>query len=100
VPAEEAREDVGAKQIHLQVYKYKVSLCKGGKEQQQLELVQKQAKIEKFHCLYYILVLGCGRYHMTSYKLATQCWHERRAIMAGSISTHRDYGERLGLSFN
>jgi hypothetical protein len=41
VPAEEAPEDAGAKNILFHVYEYKVSLRKDGKEQRQLKLVQK-----------------------------------------------------------
>ena len=37
---------------------------------------------------------------MTSYKLAAQCRGERRSITLISVSSHRDYGERMGLSFN
>jgi hypothetical protein len=37
---------------------------------------------------------------MTSYRLAVQCCAERRTIMRSSVSSHRDYGKRLGLSFN
>jgi hypothetical protein len=37
---------------------------------------------------------------MTSYLLAARCWEERRAISCGSISSHRDYGKRMPLSFN
>jgi hypothetical protein len=100
VPTEEAREDAGAKQILFHVYEYKVSPRKDGTERQRLELIQKQATIGEFHRLYYLLALRCGRYHMTSYKLAAQCRCKRRAITAGSISSHHDYGERMGLSFN
>ena len=39
VPAEEAREDVGAKDISFHVYEYKVSLRKDGMEQRQLKSV-------------------------------------------------------------
>jgi hypothetical protein len=37
---------------------------------------------------------------MTSYKLAARCWKERREIEQGSISSHRNYGEKMGQSFN
>ena len=37
---------------------------------------------------------------MTSYKLAARCWKEQREIEQGSISSHRNYGERMVLSFN
>ena len=37
---------------------------------------------------------------MTSYKLAARCWKERREIKQGSISSHRNYGEKMGQSFN
>ena len=37
---------------------------------------------------------------MTSYKLVAQCWCKCHAITAGSISSHHNYGERMGLSFN
>ena len=37
---------------------------------------------------------------MTSYKLAARCQAERCIITRGSVSSHRDYGERMGLSFN
>ena len=100
VPAEEAREDAGAEEITFHVYKYTVLLRKDGKERRRVELVQKRATIGEFHQLYYVLALGRGRYHMTSYKPAARCRCERRAITAGSISSHRDYGERMGLSFN
>ena len=87
VPAEEAREDAGAEQILFHVYKYKVSLHKGSKERWELKLVvQKRATIGKFHRLYYVPEIGCGRYHMTSYKLAAQCWCTRRAITASKLS--------------
>ncbi len=69
VPAEEAREDVGAKLISFHVYKYKVSLRKGGKERRRLKLVQKRTTIGKFHWVFFVPALGRGRYHMTSYKL-------------------------------
>ncbi len=100
MPAEEAREDAGAEEITFHVYKYTVLLRKDGKERRRVELVQKRATIGEFHQLYYVLALGRGRYHMTSYKPAARCRCERRAITAGSISSHRDYGERMGLSFN
>ncbi len=100
MPAEEAREDAGAENISFHVYEYKVSLRKDGKEQRRLELIQKQTTIGKFHRLFYGPALGRGRYHMTSYKLAARCQGERRSITLGSVSSHRDYGERMGLSFN
>ena len=37
---------------------------------------------------------------MTSYLLAARCRKERRTISRGSVSSHRDYGERMPLSFN
>ena len=73
VPAEEAREDAGAEDILFHVYEYKVLLRQDGKEQQQLELVQKRTTIGKFHRLFYGPALGRGRYHMNSYKLAARC---------------------------
>ncbi len=99
VPKEEAREDAATEDIFFHVYEYKMSLRKDGKEQRQLELVQKWCKIDKFHCLYYWPTLGQGRYHMTSYMLAARCWKERRMISRGSISSHHDYGKRMPLSF-
>ncbi len=75
--------------ISFHVYKYKVSLCKDGKERRQLELVQKRTKISKFHCLYYWPALGCGQYHSTSYMLAVRCWRERQMIMRGSVCSQR-----------
>ena len=33
-------------------------------------------------------------------KLAAQCQGERGSITRGSVSSHCDYGERMGLSFN
>jgi hypothetical protein len=57
-PAEEAREDVGAEQICFHVYKYQVLLRANGKEWRRLELVQKRTMIGKFHCLFYVPVLG------------------------------------------
>ena len=77
-----------------------MSLRKDGKERRRLELVQKCAKIGKFHCLYYGPALGRGHYHSTSYRLAAHCWTDRRRIKRDSVSTHRDYGERMPLSFN
>jgi hypothetical protein len=100
VPAEEAREDAGAEMILYHVYKYKVSLRADGKERWRLELVQKRTTIGKFHRLYYVLMLERGRYHMSSYKLAARCWEERRRITRGDVSSHHDYGKRMGLSFN
>jgi hypothetical protein len=100
VPAEEAREDAGAEVISFHVYEYKVSQRKDGKERRRLELVQKRTTIGEFHRLFYGPALGRGRYHMTSYKLAARCRGERRSITRGSVSSHRDYGERMGLSFN
>ncbi len=32
--------------------------------------------------------------------LAARCWRERWRITHGSISSHRNYGERMPLSFN
>ncbi len=100
MPAEEAHEDAGAEMISYHVYKYKVSLCADGKECWQLELVQKQTMIGEFHHLYYDPALERGRYHMSSYKLAAQCWEEHCRITRGDVSAHRDYGKRMGLSFN
>jgi hypothetical protein len=100
VPAEEAREDAGVEVILFHVYEYKVSQRKDGKERRRLELVQKRTTIGEFHRLFYGPALGRGRYHMTSYKLAARCRGERRSITRGSVSSHRDYGERMGLSFN
>jgi hypothetical protein len=37
---------------------------------------------------------------MTSYKLAARCCSQRLDISRGSISSHHDYGKRMGLSFN
>ncbi len=100
IPKEEAQEERAAEDISFHVYKYKVSLCKDGKECRWLELVQKRTKISKFHCLYYWPALGCGRYHSTSYMLAVRCWRERQMIMHGSVCSHCNYGERMPLSFN
>ena len=100
VPAEEAREDAGAEDILFHVYEYKVSQQKDGKERRRLKLVQKRMKIGEFHRLFYGPALRRGRYHMTSYKLAARCRGERHSIMCGSVSSHRDYDERMGLSFN
>ncbi len=72
VPAEEAREDARAEDISFHVYKYKVSLCADGKEQQRIELAQKRMKIGAFHRLYYVPTLGRGQYHTMSYHLAPQ----------------------------
>ena len=66
MPAEEAHEDAGAKDILFHVYEYKISQQKDGKE---LELVQKRTTIGEFHQLFYGPALRRGRYHMTSYKL-------------------------------
>ncbi len=100
MPDEEAREDAGAEGISFHVYEYKVSLQKDGKERRRLELVQKQTLISNFHRLFYGPALGRGRYHMTSNKPAARCQGERRIITHGSVSSHRDYGKRMGLSFN
>ncbi len=100
VPKEEAREDATTEDILFHVYEYKVSLCKYGKEQRRLELVQKCAKIGEIHCIYYEPALGRGRYHSTSYRLMARCWRERRTIKRGSVSTHCNYGERMPLFFN
>jgi hypothetical protein len=86
--------------ISFHVYEYKVSLRKDVKERRRLELVRKRTTIGKFHRLYYWPALGPGWYHSTSYMLAARCWRERQMIMHGSISSHRDYGERMPLSFN
>ncbi len=93
VPAEEAREDAGAEMISYHVYEYKVLLRANGKEHWRLELVQKRTTIGEFH-------LECGRYHMSSYKLAARCREEPRHITHGNVSLHCDYGKRMGLSFN
>jgi len=100
VPKEEAREDAIAENISFHVYEYKTSLRKGGKERRRLELVQKHCKIGEFHRIYYWPALVRGRYHMTSYLLTARCRKERRTISRGSVSSHRDYGERMPLSFN
>lgn len=100
VPKEEAWEDAAAEDISFHVYKYRTSLRKDGEERRRLELVQKRTKIGDFHRLYYVPALGQGRYHSTSYKLAARCRKERWAIKRGSISSHRNYGKRLPLSFN
>jgi hypothetical protein len=100
VPNEEAREDRAAEEISFHMYKYMVSLRKDGKERRRLELVQKRTTIGEFHHLYYWPALGHGRYHSTSYMLAVHFQRERRTITRGSISSHRDYGERMPLSFN
>ena len=101
VPKEEAREDAkNADNISFHVYKYKKLLRKDGKERSQLELVQKHCKFGKFHCLHYWPALGRGRYHMTSYLLAARCQKERRTISRGSVSSQREYDERMSLSFN
>jgi hypothetical protein len=100
VPKEEAREDAAAEEISFHVYEYKVSLRKDGKERRRLELVQKRTTIDEFHRLYYGPALGRGRYHSTSYMLAARCRKERRTITRGNVSSHRDYGERMKVSFN
>jgi hypothetical protein len=100
VPAEEARGDAGAEQNCFHVYEYQVSLRADGKKRRRLELVQMRTTTGEFHRLFYVPALGRGRYHMTSYKLAARCRGERHAITRGSISSHRDYGERMGISFN
>ncbi len=86
--------------ISFHVYEYTVSLRKDSKECRRLELMQKRTKIGKFHCLYYWPALGRERYHSTINMLAACCQRERRMITCGSISSHRDYGERMPLSFN
>ena len=100
VPKEEAREDATVEDILFHVYEYKVSMRQDSKKRRQLELVQKRFKIGEFHHLYYGPALGRGCYHSTSYCSATRCRKERRTIKRGSISTHRDYYERMPLSFN
>jgi hypothetical protein len=100
LPAEEAQEKAGAKDIVFHVYEYKVLLWKDGKEQQRIKLVRKQTTIGKFHWLFYSPALGHGCYHMTSYKLAAQCPGECCSIRGGSVSFHRDYGKGMGLLFN
>ncbi len=100
VPNEEAQEDGAVEDISFHVYEYKVSLCKDGKERRRLELVQKRTTISEFHRLYYWPALGRGWYYSTSYMLAACCRRERGTITRGSISNHRDYGERMLLSFN
>ncbi len=62
--------------------------------------MHKRTTIGEFHCLYYWPALGHGRYYSTSYMLAARCRRERWAIMRGSVSSHRDYSERMPLSFN
>ncbi len=42
----------------------------------------------------------CVPRRSASLKLAARCRGERRSITRGSVSSHRDYGERMGLSFN
>ena len=75
-------------------------LRKDGKEWRRLELIQKHCKIGEFHLIHYWPALGRGRYRMTSYLLAVRCWKKRRTISRDSISSHRDYGEKMPLSFN
>ena len=100
VPKEEAWEDAAMEDISFHVYEYKVSLHKDGKERRRLELVQKRTKIGQFHRVYYGPALGRGRYHSTSYRLAACCRRERRTIKRNSNNTHRNYGEKMPLSFN
>ena len=100
VPAEEAREDEGAEMISFHVYEYFTSLRADGKERRRMELVQKRTTIGQFHREFYVPMLNRSRYHMASYKLAAHCRSQRRDITRGSISSHRDYGERMGLSIN
>ncbi len=97
---EEAREDGAAEDISFHVYEYKVILRKDGKERRRLELVQKRTTIGEFHHLYYWPALSRGRYQSTSYMLAARCRRERQMTTCGSISNHRNYGERMPLSFN
>jgi hypothetical protein len=66
----------------------------------QLELMQKRAKIGKFHCYYYLPKIGCGRYHTTSNMLAVRCQREQQAIEWGDVSLHHNYSKRMALSFN
>ena len=63
-------------------------------------MVQKNCTIGEFHRVYYLPALGRGRYHSTSYRLAARCCQERREITLGSVSSPRDYGERLSVLFN
>ena len=100
VPVEEAHEDADAEHISFHIYERKKSEQKDGTEQTQLELVHMTTKIGEFHHLYYGPALKKGRYHMTSYKIAACCRRERREIEEGCVSSHRDYGDRMGLSFN
>jgi hypothetical protein len=100
VPKDEAQEDGATEDISFHVYKYKVSLRKDGKERRRLELVQKHTTIGEFPCLYYWPALSRGLYHSTSYMLAARCQRERRTITHGSVSSHRNYGERMPLSFS
>jgi hypothetical protein len=97
---EEAQEDAAVEDILFHVYKCKVSLRKDGKERRRLELVQKRTTIGEFHRLYNWPTLRRGRYHSTSYILAARCRQERHELTVGSVSSHRDYGERLSVSFN
>ena len=100
VPAEEAREDPGAEEICFHIYEYVTSERKDGKQRRRLELLQKRCSIGEFHRLHYGPALAYGRYHRTSYKIVARCRRERREIERGCVSSHRDYGERLALSFN
>ena len=75
-------------------------MCKDGKEKRQLKLVPKNCTIGECHRVYYLPALEWGRYYSTSYRLAAQCCQERRKITLGSVSSHRDYGERLSVLFN
>ena len=100
VPEEEAREDAGTEEISFHVYEYKVSKRLDGKERRRLKLVQKHTSIGEFHHVFYGPKLSRARYRHTSYMLAVQCCGERRKITRRCVSSHRDYGERMALSFN
>jgi hypothetical protein len=71
-----------------------------GRNESEMELVQKRMTIGQFHREFYVPMLNRSRYHMASYKLAAYCRSQRHDISRGSISSHRDYGERMGLLFN
>ncbi len=100
VPEEEAREDAGTEEISFHVYEYKVSKRLDRKERRRLKLVQKHTSIGEFHHVFYGPKLSRARYRHTSYMLAVQCCGERRKITRRCVSSHRDYGERMALSFN
>ena len=67
----EGRKDGNVEAFSFHVYKYKVSLRRDRKQHRRLELVQKRAKIGKSSStILFLPVLGHGRYHSMSYKLA------------------------------